>query len=70
MTKNALFVTLVAGAKQFEVHRGQFFADFDVFVRLQVAQRPRTPKLAIFVRTTTTTDIQTDCFTTLRMRAG
>ena len=34
---------------------------------LQVAQGPRTPKLAIFVRTTTTTttttDIQTDCFT-------
>ena len=27
-----------------------------------VAQAPRSPKQVIFVRTTTTTDIQTDCF--------
>ena len=30
---------------------------------LQVAQGPRSPKLPIFMQTTTTTDIQTDCFT-------
>ena len=31
--KNALFVTLVAGAERFEVYWDQFFADSDVFFR-------------------------------------
>ena len=39
-----------------------FFSDSDRSVRLQVAQVPRSSKLAIFVLTTTI-DIQTDCFT-------
>ena len=33
MAKYALFVTLVAGTEWFEVHRDQFFTDFEVFFR-------------------------------------
>ena len=68
MGKNALFVTLVARVKRFEAYMylGQFLPiPMDSFT-LQVAQLPRSPKLAIFVLTMTTTDIQT----ALCMRAG
>ena len=61
MTQIAVFVTLMVGAERFEVYWGQFFDDFDVFVPLLVAQAPRSPKQAIFVRTTTTTT--DNCFT-------
>ena len=66
MGKNALFVMLVARVKRFEAYLGQFLPiPMDSFT-LQVAQLPRSPKLAIFVLTMTTTDIQT----ALCMRAG
>ena len=70
MAKYAVFVTLVAGAERFEVYTETSFSPISRYsFVLQVAQGPRSPKLAIFVRTTTTTimttttDIQTDCFT-------
>ena len=63
MAKYALFVTLMAGSKYSET---SFSPISRYSFALQVAQGPRSPKLATFVQTTTTTtttDIQTNCFT-------
>ena len=66
MGKNALFVTLVARVKRFEAYLGQFLPILMDSLTLQVAQLSRSPKPAIFMPLTTTTDIQT----ALRMCVG
>ena len=58
MTQIAMFVTLMVGAERFEVYVASFSPISTYSFALLVAQAPRSPKQAIFVRTTTD-----DCFT-------